>query len=69
MKITIIYDTKSGNTRRMAEAIAEGAGMVEGIDVIVKHVDDAVANDLFSGEEIFFISNPALGLWAGKSKF
>ena len=26
-------------------------------------------NTLENGEEIYFISNPALGLWADKSKF
>jgi hypothetical protein len=26
-------------------------------------------NTLESGEEIFYVSNPALGLWADKSKF
>jgi len=26
-------------------------------------------NTLEDGEEIFFISNPALGLWADKAKF
>lgn len=48
MKVTIIYDSVSGHTRKMAEAVAEGAGMVEGIEVSLKHVDDATADDLFS---------------------
>jgi NAD(P)H dehydrogenase (quinone) len=48
MKITIIYDTLSGHTGKMAQAVAEGAGMAEGVDAVVKHVDDATAEDLFS---------------------
>ena len=42
-------------------------------DEIVKKYDPAVLKDGFNtlpdGEEIFYISNPALGLWADKNKY
>lgn len=61
MKVTIIYDTVSGHTRKMAYAVAEGVQMVEGVDVVVKHVDDALAEeDLFS--EGVIIGSPT---WCG----
>lgn len=60
MKVTIIYDTKSGNTRRMAEAVGEGAREIEDVEVFVKHVNDAVAEDMLS--ECVILGSPA---WCG----
>ena len=39
MKIIVIYDSKTGNTEKMAKAIAEGAGSVA--DVLVKKIGEA----------------------------
>lgn len=33
MKIVVIYDSKTGNTEKMAQAIAEGAGAIAQVDV------------------------------------
>ena len=67
MKITIIYDSVSGHTQKMSQAVAEGASTVNGIDVIIKHVDDAVADDLLS--EGVIIGSPAYcGLMTWKLK-
>jgi multimeric flavodoxin WrbA len=38
-KILIVYDSKTGNTEKMAFAVAEGAKQVEGIEVVVKRVE------------------------------
>ena len=35
-KVLVIYHTLSGNTEKMANAVAKGANSVAGIDVIVK---------------------------------
>ncbi len=37
-KVLILYDTQTGNTGRMAEAVAEGARSVDGVDVVLKRV-------------------------------
>jgi NAD(P)H dehydrogenase (quinone) len=67
MKITIIYDTKTGNTKRMAQAVAEGAEGFEGIEVIMKHIDDASPEDLLS--EGLVIGSPTYcGLMTWKLK-
>jgi flavorubredoxin len=39
MKIIVIYDSKTGNTEKMAKAIAEGAGAIA--DVEVKKIGEA----------------------------
>lgn len=52
VKILVVYDTKSGNTKLMAEAVARGAGSQPGVEVTLKHVDDAQSSDLFEHDGI-----------------
>ena len=40
MKIMVVYDSQTGNTERMAKAVAEGAGSVAGVEVDVKKVGE-----------------------------
>ena len=37
-KVLILYDTRTGNTGRMARAVVDGAKSVEGVDVVLKRV-------------------------------
>jgi NAD(P)H dehydrogenase (quinone) len=36
-RILIFYFSKTGNTEKMAKAVAEGAGMIEGVEVEIKY--------------------------------
>jgi flavodoxin I len=45
-KIAIIYASGMGRTQLMAEAIAEGARTVNGIDILLKDVSLAVPEDI-----------------------
>jgi len=36
-KLLILYDSQTGNTERMAEAVAEGARSVQGVEVELKY--------------------------------
>jgi NAD(P)H dehydrogenase (quinone) len=49
-KILVTYYSKTGNTKMMAEAIAEGARSVGGIEVIVKDCGSATNNDLLEAD-------------------
>ena len=40
-KVLILYDTRTGNTGRMARAVAEGAKSVGGVEVALKRVGEA----------------------------
>lgn len=40
MKVFVIYDSKSGNTEKMAHSVAEGAASVEGVEVEVKKIGE-----------------------------
>jgi len=39
-KVLILYDTRTGNTGRMARAVADGAKSVEGVEVVLKRVGE-----------------------------
>ncbi|MFX1411925.1 MAG: flavodoxin family protein [Promethearchaeota archaeon] len=44
MKILIVYDTKYGNTKKVAELIAEGINSVEGNEIAINNVKDVDLN-------------------------
>ena len=52
VKILVLYDTLSGNTKRMAEAVAEGARSLPEVEVTLRHVDEAQASDLFEHDGV-----------------
>ncbi|MCY8347541.1 NAD(P)H-dependent oxidoreductase [Bacillus haynesii] len=41
MKIYVVYDSEGEHTKKLAEAIAEGAGEHEAADVLIDHVSQA----------------------------
>ena len=51
-ELYVIYESHTGNTRRMAQAVAEGAGEVEGIQVTLKRVSEANVEELADAEAI-----------------
>ena len=69
-KVLVAYYSKSGNTKQIAEAIAEGAKSVKGVDVEIKKVEDinpkeaAEADGFAFGSPSYFsmISGPLLTL-------
>ncbi len=40
VKVIVVYDTKYGNTKRVAEKIMEGLGEVQGIETIISDVKE-----------------------------
>jgi len=67
-RILVIYDTQSGNTRAMAEAVADGARSISGTGVTLKHVDDAQPADLFQHDGMAVGSPTWCGLMTWKLK-
>jgi flavorubredoxin len=51
-KITIIYASKKGGTRHMAEAMAEGAKSIPGIKILLKDISYAVPEDVKDADAI-----------------
>ncbi len=68
VKILVIYDSLSGNTEKMAQAVAEGAKQVGGTVVEVKKVDKASLGDLQKADGIIAGSPTYYGLMSGKLK-
>jgi NAD(P)H dehydrogenase (quinone) len=46
MKIMIVYYSTYGHVHTMAEAIAEGAGQVEGAEVVLRRVPETLPNEV-----------------------
>jgi len=65
MQILILYYSKGGNTRKLAEAIARGVTSVEGADALVKHTDEVTKDDfmvsagVIAGSPVYFGSMAA----------
>ena len=45
--VLVLYDSKTGNTAKMADYVAQGAKEVEGTEVRLLSVDEASADDVF----------------------
>jgi len=58
MKIVVVYDSRTGNTEKMAHAIAEGAGSVEGVKVEVKKVGEPFPLSKLSDADGVFFGSP-----------
>ncbi|HDS05698.1 MAG TPA: flavodoxin, partial [Deltaproteobacteria bacterium] len=67
-KILIIYHSQTGNTKKMAEAVAEGAWAVEGVEVILKKAADATLEDLFEADGLAVGTPENFGYMSGMLK-
>ncbi|HHP7234724.1 MAG TPA: flavodoxin family protein [Desulfobacterales bacterium] len=60
MKVVILYYSKGGNTRKLAEAVAEGVGQVDDVEAVLRHTRDvtqedfAAADGLIAGSPVYF---------------
>ena len=60
MQVLILYFSKGGNTRRLAEAVAEGVAQVEGVTPILKTTADVTKDDfvraagVIAGSPVYF---------------
>ena len=67
LKILIIYDSKTGNTEKMAFAVAEGVKEA-GVDIIVKRADETTNEDLLAAKGIIVGSPTYYGQMSNKIK-
>jgi len=65
--VLVLYDSQTGNTEKMARAVAEGV-KEEGVMVTVKKIDDAEVEDLLGFEGIIIGSPTYFGLMSWKIK-
>jgi NAD(P)H dehydrogenase (quinone) len=68
VKVLIVYDSRTGNTEKMALAVAEGAKKVSNTKVVVKTADAAKNSDLLESDAIVLGSPTYYGDMSGKLK-
>lgn len=65
MQVLVLYFSKGGNTRRLAEAVAEGVGRIGGVSPVLRTTqevtkDDFLAsNGVIAGSPVYFGSMTA----------
>lgn len=67
MKILIVYDSRSGNTSAMAEAVAEGVES-EGVTAEIKKVEETSVDELPTADGVILGSPVYYGLPSSKMK-
>ena len=67
-RVLIIYDSRTGNTEKMAHAVADGAKSIDGTEVVVRTVDKAKVDDLLGYDAIILGSPTYYGNVSGKLK-
>ncbi|MEM0011062.1 MAG: NAD(P)H-dependent oxidoreductase [Candidatus Bathyarchaeia archaeon] len=66
--VLIIYDSRTGNTEKVAHLVAEGVRSVNGVNCRVKRVDETSLDDLLSADGIIIGSPTYFGLMSAKIK-
>jgi len=68
MQVLIIYYSKTGNTKKLAEYIAEGVRKVEGINCILKSASEITKDDFINSDGIIAGSPVYFGTMAAELK-
>ena len=68
MNVLVLYYSKGGNTRKLAEAIAEGVGQVDGVEAVLRHTRDVVKDDFVAADGLIVGSPVYFGTMAAQLK-
>ncbi len=68
VSILIIYDSKTGNTEKMALAVAEGVEQVGGVKAVLKRVEQTSLEDLVNADGIIIGSPTYFGQMSARIK-
>lgn len=68
MQILILYFSKSGNTKKLAEAVAKGVEQVEGVNGVLKNTDQVTKEDFLASDGIIAGSPVYFGVMAAQLK-
>jgi NAD(P)H dehydrogenase (quinone) len=68
VKVLVLYDSRSGNTEKMALAVVEGVRQVKNVDVVLKKVTGTSLDDLEWADGIIVGSPTFYGLMSGNLK-
>jgi NAD(P)H dehydrogenase (quinone) len=68
MQVLVMYHSKTGHTKRLAEEIAKGVGEVEGVACIVKSTADVTKDDFVAADGVIAGSPVYFGTMAAELK-
>ena len=68
MQILILYFSKGGNTKKLAQKIAQGVNEVEGAEALLKNVNEVTKDDFVSSDGVIAGSPVYFGLMAAELK-
>ncbi len=68
MYVLVLYYSKTGNTRKLAEVIAEGVKSISGVDVVMKSAQDATKDDFVNSAGIIAGSPVYFGVMSAELK-
>ena len=66
--ILILYHSQTGNTERMAENVAKGAGSIKNVEAVLKRASEATLKDLLECDGLAIGSPEYFGYMAGMIK-
>ncbi len=68
LKILVLYHSQTGNTERMARAVAQGVAAVEGVEPVLKRAGRAGLDDLLACQGLAIGTPENFGYMAGMIK-
>jgi len=68
MQILVLYYSKGGNTRKLAEKIAEGVEQAEGVKALLKGTDEVSQDDFLASDGVIAGSPVYFGVMAAELK-
>jgi len=68
MQVLVLYHSRSGNTEKLAKAIAQGVQEVDGVDGVLKSVDDVAQEDFLAADGIIAGSPVYFGTMSAELK-
>lgn len=67
-RILVTYHSQTGNTRQMAEAVAQGVSETEGVELVFRRAADTTAGDIRDSNAVVICSPEYFGYMAGAIK-
>ncbi len=68
MQVLVMYYSKGGNTKKLAEAVAEGVKLVSGVKCVLKSVNEVTKEDFLSSDGIIAGSPVYFGVMSAEMK-
>ncbi len=68
MQVLVLYFSKGGNTKKLADAIAKGVEEVDGVSAVLKKTEEVTDNDFLDSDGIIAGSPVYFGVMAAELK-